>query len=102
MDEDFSITASFIKLTSNVSIETGLDYIFYPNPVNNNLTIELQDEFSRSSVIQLYDSAGKLILNRKVQGLKHILDLDNLFQGTYLINVTNNQGKIISKHFTKL
>ena len=102
VDEDFSITASFIKLTSNVSIETGLDYIFYPNPVNNNLTIELQDEFSRSSVIQLYDSAGKLILNRKVQGLKHILDLDNLFQGTYLINVTNNQGKIISKHFTKL
>jgi len=51
--------------------------------------------------IQLFDITGRLILNKKVNGPNHILEMGNLSQGIYLIKVSDNNEKSIIKYITK-
>jgi hypothetical protein len=102
MDSDKSITCNFQEITTQVSGHASSDCRIYPNPVNNKLTIELQDNCIHNNEIRLFDNVGRLILNEKFQGFKHTLDLGNLFPGTYLVKVTVNNEEIINKQIVRL
>ncbi len=101
MDSDKSIACNFNEVSTQVSTQTKSECRFYPNPVNDKLIIELQNEFSQMTEIQLFDITGRLILNKKVNGPNHILEMGNLSQGIYLIKVSNNNEKSIIKYITK-
>ena len=101
MDSDKSITCNFEEIPSQVSAPAKSENRFYPNPVTDRLIIELQNEFLQMAVIQLFDNTGRLILNKKVKGLNHILEMGNLSQGIYLIKVSDNNEKSIIKYITK-
>ena len=101
MDIDKSITCSFNEIGAKVSTQTKSECRFYPNPVNDKLIIELQNEFSQMTEIQLFDITGRLILNKKVNGPNHILEMGNLSPGIYLIKVSDNNEKSIIKYITK-
>jgi hypothetical protein len=101
MDSDKSITATFSELPSNMQKQTESLYRIYPNPVQDIITIELPDEFKQRTVIQLYDNTGRLLIHKKVQGSKYILDMDLLSPGTYLIKLSNLNNKTILKSLVK-
>ena len=68
IDSDKSIICNFQEVSTQVSTQTKFECRFYPNPVNDNLIIELQNEFSQMAVIQLFDNTGRLILKKKIKG----------------------------------
>ncbi len=97
--EDGTTTMTY---TVNVSLISGLDkinaenpVIFYPNPVNNQITIESADPISR---IVIYNATGIKVLEILPDTKSVELQLKNLRSGIYFIKIESNElikiGKI--------
>jgi photosystem II stability/assembly factor-like uncharacterized protein len=72
---------------------------FYPNPVSDQLTIEISNEIKDNLTIRIFSIDGKLLINKRYSGLhqdKLILDLSGLSSGLYLLNC---QGSSVSKSY---
>lgn len=68
-------------------------FAVYPNPVTNNLTIEIK-AFSNYA---LYDLAGNLVTSGTLTSGSNSVDVSSLTRGSYLLNVIQNETK-----FTKM
>ena len=101
IDSNVTVTANFSQLPTQIDAQTGSVFRFYPNPVYDKLRIELHNKFSQGAVIQLLDYTGRLILHIKVQGSNHILDMEYLPPGIYLVKVSNINKETIIKHIAK-
>jgi Zinc carboxypeptidase/Secretion system C-terminal sorting domain len=88
-----TLVESFMQVNSFTS---------YPNPFEEELTIEIinNDESEKSLII--YDISGKECLNEKFQGSQKTLQLGLLGRGFYLLKVFSNSGLIGSQKLIKL
>jgi pectin methylesterase-like acyl-CoA thioesterase len=77
------------------TLEKG--FKLYPNPVTNLVSIELGNENTSDTIIQLFDIEGKLITNENFQGATHILNMDNLHSGLYMVKVSNANGNVVKR-----
>jgi PKD repeat protein len=64
---------------------------FYPNPVNNILTIESEE----SGSVILMDLNGKVILDKKIDAGESQLDLTAIESGVYLLSIGDRVERII-------
>ena len=78
----------------NVSIANKL--AVYPNPVKDNLTIDLGE--GQNGTIQIIDLAGKVIISETLNSNIFNVDLQNLSSGIYCLSISS-QGKL---HQSKL
>jgi hypothetical protein len=102
LDSNISVVANFSELPiQQVNTQSGSACNFYPNPVDDELKIELNEEFSEGAVIELFDKTGHLILNKKVQGVDHVLDMENVPQGVYILKVTNKNTSLLITRIVK-
>ncbi|OOV18173.1 right-handed parallel beta-helix repeat-containing protein [Flavobacterium sp. LM4] len=94
------------KINSDLNVETIEDvnsdftFNYYPNPVKNILTIELDNEMAKGTLIELFDLSGKLIVTKTVNRQTENLSLENLPSGAYILTLTTNGNKI-SKRIIK-
>jgi len=67
----------------------------YPNPVREEVTIEIWNGEEEDNYRQLfYDSAGKLLIDKKRQGNgKEPVDMSQYATGIYLLIINYNDGK---------
>jgi hypothetical protein len=72
----------------DLAIDYGFD--FYPNPVNESMTIEVTDADTKE--LSIHDLTGKFIQTVKVQLGTNIIYTD-LERGTYLIGKKNSSAK---------
>jgi hypothetical protein len=77
----------------NVGETSFIDGKAYPNPANDNVTIELAGEGSANLVVT--DLSGKVVINNTVAFLngKTKVNIDGLDSGVYVFNVTLENGK---------
>lgn len=79
----------------------------YPNPNNGTFTIDMNVQESKTFVMQITDLMGRVVAEQKL-GLvsghyQHMVDVSHLSQGTYLIQMTdqerltNNKTLVITK-----
>jgi hypothetical protein len=71
--------------------------LLFPNPVDDELTLKLDAGFSANTYLTLYNSLGKTIMKETLQGNEHILNLNALPGGVYVIGLTGDRGIIIRK-----
>jgi uncharacterized repeat protein (TIGR01451 family) len=91
-----NIANTSFETLSVTGFETDQNIILYPNPVEDLLFIESQQDLQQ---IRLFDIQGKQI---KVdvnldQGLNTSMDLSQLSQGIYFINIKTPQGNYTKK-----
>ncbi len=93
---------SYSEIIYILSVE-GINKIntqIYPNPVSSILTIEFDEQY-QDGELELYDIAGKLILNQKIDSKRINIDVNEYKSGLYLLKaiVDGNQTeyKIIIK-----
>jgi hypothetical protein len=79
---DFDGTTSFSKITS-INYINEEEISFFPNPATNTLFFNKPPD----SVL-IYDTKGKLVLH--TSNLQNQVDLGNLSQGLYVLNIINN------------
>ncbi|GAA3652611.1 T9SS type A sorting domain-containing protein [Flavivirga jejuensis] len=73
----------------------------YPNPVNNELNIKLNDYYDEETFIALYSIHGQKITQVKPSNHEVKLDLSRLHSGVYILMV-NNKSESLTKKIVKL
>lgn len=73
------------------------NFNMYPNPVTDVLNIESKNGLNANE-IKITDMTGKVV---KVQKNATSINVSNLSAGTYLIDITTNEGKATSKFIKK-
>jgi hypothetical protein len=84
---------------------TGLEKIdtevfIYPNPASSDIHVLLSDEIAANTIISLYNNLGQLIRKEKMNTNNHLLSLQELNPGIYMISVSSG-NKIGTKIFVK-
>ena len=80
---------------------TDIEYVnnnlkLYPNPVNSVLTIK---GIENSANISIFDLCGKKVLSQKMNS--NTIDLSDLVEGVYIVNITSKKNHINYKIFKK-
>lgn len=71
----------------------------YPNPVVNQLTVEIPSQFEEAS-IKMYDVLGKKVIDTKVNAIDKKINTSVLSKGVYLIKI-EAEGLSITKKIIK-
>ena len=69
-----------------------------PNPVENNLFVELND--SKEATIEIFNENGQLLIQKTITNSQNTINTNNLSTGIYWLKLTSNEG-IITKKFIK-
>jgi subtilase family serine protease len=76
------------------------DYLIYPNPSNGKVNIQFFDEGTTYS-IQLINSAGQILIQRKNDSLHETIDLSNVSRGIYYVKVSDGKYSRTDKVIVK-
>ena len=79
-------------------IEFNNDFNLYPNPSNRLINIKSTQKVSS---INIYNMLGNLVMVRNVSSNRSILDIENLTEGIYLIEVRFENKSILNSKFIK-
>lgn len=83
---------------NNELIKSYLDITMYPNPSNSNVTFNSKVE--RINKITIFSLDGKQVINQLLNNLnEYQLNISNLENGIYLVNIETKEGK---RHTQKL
>ena len=76
-------------------------FTIYPNPANNNVTIEFENSNNEYS-IEIFDMSGRLVIHKISSDYQNYIDVNNLKNGLYMVRIIydNNgyQNKLIINH----
>jgi len=81
--EDYKLTIDSSLSTENFNQEVAFKY--YPNPVNNNLTLSAQKEINNVSV---YNMVGQEVYRSTPNTMTNVVDMSGLQAGAYFVKVT--------------
>jgi len=82
--------------TLGIDETNDIQYAVFPNPVLENLTIQLSSNDDMIKNITIIDLYGKTVrVLKDINGSSYILNRGGMASGTYILNVTTNKG-----HFT--
>jgi uncharacterized repeat protein (TIGR01451 family) len=96
-----TFTTEFTALLNVDELENG-DFVFYPNPTSDVVTITLKNGSDTISSISVYDVLGKQIVNIKASSISETIDLSSVNPGIYFVEVaTENNSKVIKKLIVK-
>jgi len=72
------------------------NFIVYPNPANNNITIETVTT-GKDQTISIYNIQGELLLNQLTQQTKTEFNISGFARGIYVIKVKTEKGVSVKK-----
>ncbi len=91
----------FIGDSAFVSIEevdveiSGIN--IYPNPAENEITIDLRDNQIAGSTIQVFDMLGKSMFSESVSQKNININISKFPSGMYFVIYSNGEGRLIAK-----
>lgn len=117
------VSSSYTDIQENISVESGLNSTssrsstpesetiesaigevgIYPNPVHNELNVQLPSLAEEGTHVQILDLNGRVIGAQRIDQGDYIrMDLGkyNMVEGMYIINIYH-QGEMITKRFVK-
>jgi thiamine biosynthesis lipoprotein ApbE len=80
--------------------EALLNFIIYPNPSRNSLTITTT-VFQNTLNYSIVDLSGKAVINGQLEKTQSAIDLSTIAQGFYVLSITNKEGSVVTKKFIK-
>jgi hypothetical protein len=82
-------SVGFQTATSIAENQTATEIALFPNPALSEITLTLNTE--NTSVITVYDLQGRTIIHREIVGSSVKLDIGDLDNGIYLLEVSDSQ-----------
>jgi len=93
VDNSGTLTTEIItKISTN---ESDNNIKVYPNPVENILTIDLDEYKNQNISVELFDVTGKMVLFKSFNTAKVIVDLNDFITGTYILKIKDKEGNIL-------
>lgn len=88
---------SAVIISVNESAQLFDDINIYPNPTNNQITVDLGTAPSKNTTLEVMDLVGKVLHNQILTTTKTTINLSNYSQGVYLVKITNDRGNKVYK-----
>ena len=73
--------------------ELNISLSVFPNPMADNLTLQISDYNNEKLYYQLFDMQGKLLNNGQLTAQQTQINMNGLPFATYFINVVNQENK---------
>jgi len=80
---------------------SGIELSVYPNPTNSFLSIEVKADKQRDLLLCLFDINGRLILQKKMEGNKQTINMQNYKPAIYILKVTEGNKEINTYQIVK-
>ncbi|SFE99279.1 GEVED domain-containing protein [Thermoflexibacter ruber] len=95
-----------VRFSTSVTDKGELDYLLlYPNPTDKELKIKMFSNYKGEVNLNVYDLSGRLhkslIINKNSNRFENQLDLENLPQGIYIMEIIDGLGRKV-KRISKL
>lgn len=91
MSTILSVSEALTSPTNDLSLDKSTLSI-YPNPTHDVITISMEDrEFS--GIVKLSNTLGKEILSSDIDNGNKVLNIDDLYQGIYLLSIYDIDNK---------
>lgn len=87
---EFKTTIDSVELSKEVQTE------FYPNPVEDILTIDKKD-ITETSQLNIYSIEGSILYNSTLIGKKITIDMKNYKKGIYILEISSSEKSIRRK-----
>lgn len=87
--------AADITAVKEVPVSPSTQLNLYPNPANNNFTIETTTPGSQQ--LQLFDLTGNLLITQTIQNSKTTVDASGLAAGVYLVSMKGGEAASTQK-----
>ncbi|MFT6333593.1 MAG: choice-of-anchor B domain-containing protein [Saprospiraceae bacterium] len=83
-----------VELTSTVGIDEVLDiaYSISPNPVSDQITIDIPNDNLSNLSIEMYNNQGRVILSQKVINKNSQIDISSFPSGKYMTRLFTEMG----------
>lgn len=91
---------TFFNLNGTVDTEDFIDnnsISIYPNPADNYITVQTQFDPKDNTTYKLYDTVGKVIKAGNIHVQKTFIDINQLANGIYFIEIENGENRIVEK-----
>lgn len=96
-----TFTTEFVAALAVNQFENS-DFVFYPNPTSDFVTVTFKNGSDTISSISVYDVLGKQIMNVKANSISETIDLSSVNSGIYFVEVTTeNNFKVVKKLIVK-
>ncbi|MGD0711003.1 MAG: T9SS type A sorting domain-containing protein, partial [Bacteroidales bacterium] len=87
----------YIVITGvNALFDNNCCFEIYPNPANDNITIE-NSSLSKNQIISVYDIQGNLLIQQPVLLTKITIDVSVFAEGIYVVKVKTEKGVAVKK-----
>jgi len=84
-----------ISTVSGIDIpEIVLQFSAYPNPTSDLLNLSIGNYQAQHLTLQLYDVAGKLLLDETISGPNTVIDMGRFALATYYLTIIESQRAI--------
>jgi hypothetical protein len=85
-----------ISVSSGIEETQGiiLSCSAFPNPTTDFLTLKAENYDKENLSYQLYDTDGKLLENKKIEGDETSIDMSSLSPATYFLKVIDNNKEV--------
>jgi PQQ-dependent dehydrogenase (s-GDH family) len=80
--------------SSSSRLSAEKDMYLYPNPANDYLIIDNNNEKSER-LASIIDMSGKSLRSKSINGQAIKMDVKDLQEGIYILNISDNKGKIV-------
>ena len=100
-NQENSSDTSIVQKNILSGIIGGNKILIYPNPVEYNVTVEVENITDKDAEITVYDSYGKNIEKIKIIENQTNIDFSNKAMGTYLIKLNINSKSDVWKIIKK-
>lgn len=94
----YKIDLSQVVLASNVSLES-LDFIIFPNPASQNVTI--QSQLSLDGKVTIYNQLGAELFSENMVGNTKLIEISGLQKGLYFVTISSKNRKVTKKLIVK-
>ncbi len=101
--EDYTINVSTLRESapSTAADVATVGMIMYPNPTNDNLTVELTQWNGSAVQARMLDLMGRELEQFQINGNNAVLNVANLPSGVYFINITTEDKQTLTQKFVK-
>jgi len=79
--------------TASINEYSKDNFRVYPNPVNSELTIEI--DLSEETKYRIYSTIGELVSSGKLNSNHNTIDLSSLSPNIYVLNINNHSVKLV-------
>jgi hypothetical protein len=87
-------------LAAGIEPNAALDFMVYPNPVSDNLTLECASKGANH--LQIFNAMGELVYEKRNASFPTVnVDMSNLSSGLYTVNLTGAQQTVSKKILVK-